>query len=182
MPEAIRMPAGPRDWGAAFAALPLESPPADGWSRIAARLPARHGAWPMRLATAAALLLAVALPWRLMHQGTGDAQPQPPTAAVPADATLASLHAESARLEYVLQLARDERVSTGAAAAMAGELDARLASIDAELRAPGVAGERQLALWRERVDTLQTIVSFESTRRWLASQGERYDGALVQVD
>jgi hypothetical protein len=181
MPDFATHPEGaPRDWGAAFAALPPEAPPADGWARVAARLPARRSRWPLHLATAAALLLAVALPWRLVNQQAGDA-PSAPDAAATAPA-LASLHAESARLEYVLQLARDETVSSGAAAAMAGELDARLAAIDAELRQPGLAHARQLDLWRERVQALQSIVSFESTRRWLAAQGEGYDDALVQVD
>ena len=33
--------AAPRDWSAAFAALPLERPDRDAWSDIARRLPAR---------------------------------------------------------------------------------------------------------------------------------------------
>jgi len=32
------------------------------------------------------------------------------------------------------------------------------------------------------VQTLRTVVGFEGTRRLLAAQGERYDGALVRVD
>jgi hypothetical protein len=32
------------------------------------------------------------------------------------------------------------------------------------------------------VDTLRSTVGFETTRRWLAANGERYDGALVRVD
>ena len=32
---------GPTGWGEAFAALPQETPPADAWSRVAARLDAR---------------------------------------------------------------------------------------------------------------------------------------------
>ena len=182
MPDLVLHPAGaPRDWGAAFAALPQEPPPTDGWARIASRLPTRRPRWSLHLATAAALQLAVALPWQLMHRQAGNA-PATPDAATTTEPALASLHAESARLEYVLQLARDETVSSGAAAAVAGELDARLAAIDAELRQPGLARARQLDLWRERVRTLQSIVSFEGTRRWLAARGEGYDGALVQVD
>lgn len=40
MPDAIR-PSPPDDWRAAFAALPPDETPADGWSRVAARLDAR---------------------------------------------------------------------------------------------------------------------------------------------
>ena len=35
---------GPTGWGEAFAALPQETPPADAWSRVAARLDARDAA------------------------------------------------------------------------------------------------------------------------------------------
>jgi len=62
------------------------------------------------------------------------------------------------------------------------DLDRELARIDARLRQPGLDAPAQLALWRARVDTLRAAVGFESTRRWLAVHGERYDGALVRVD
>ena len=47
---------------------------------------------------------------------------------------------------------------------------------------PGLSRARQLALWRERIEVLRSVVGFEGTRLWLAAHGERYDGALVQVD
>ena len=59
----------PRDWGEAFAALPLERPANDGWARVAAKLDARRNPrWPLWLAAAAALLLAVALPWQWQRE------------------------------------------------------------------------------------------------------------------
>lgn len=76
MPDA-RQPGSPapEDWGQAFAALPLETPPAGGWSRVATALPARRSrarVW-IPAAAAACLALAVAVPWR-------DTSPDPSSA------------------------------------------------------------------------------------------------------
>jgi hypothetical protein len=173
-----------KQWSDAFAALPLEQPAPDSWSRITAQLDRRRARrWPLWLATAAALLLAIALPWRL-SQHPATIAPSAPAVATTVTATdpLEQLYAESAQLEALLAMTRDERVSTGTAAAMAGDLDGELASIDAALMQPDLPRARQLALWRQRVDALRSVVGFEGTRRWLAARGDRYDGALVMVD
>jgi hypothetical protein len=188
MSEATRsMP--PNGWRDAFAALPLDAPPADGWSRVAARLDARRRRLPLWLATAAALVLAIALPWQLQRRPTPVRfAPAPATVATTTPATgtamdrLHALQAESARLEALLQLARDERVSSATAAALAGELDARVAGIDAALMQPTLSADQQLALWQDRVDALRSVAGFEGTRRWLVANGSRYDGALVRID
>lgn len=203
----------PDDWHDAFAALPLEPAPADGWSRLSARLqlqlePAtadgrswlgarlhtwRRQQWPMPLAIAATLVLAVALPWRIYDpadrsptdraDAASVASPRSaPSATAAADASLEQLYAESAQLESLLQVARDDRVSSATAAALSGELDARIAAIDAALMQPGLSPERQLWLWRSRVEALRSLTGFESNRRWLAANGKRYDGALARVD
>ncbi|MGN6512667.1 MAG: hypothetical protein ACTHKZ_03735 [Lysobacteraceae bacterium] len=177
MPE----PMTPRDWGEAFAALPMDAAPADTWRRVAARLDARppRARWPRWLAAAAVLVLAIALPWRSWFEHAR----LPATApSAQADPALARLQAESAQLEGLLAYARDERVASGSAATLSAQLDARVAAIDAALMQPGLAAARQQALWRERVEALRTLAAFEANRRWLASQGERYDGALVRVD
>jgi hypothetical protein len=178
----------PRDWNAAFAALPLERPEADAWPDIARRLPSRRmSRWPAKLAIAAALALAIVVPLRLLAPATappGDiAAPAPQVASqtAPLD-PLEQLYAESAQLEGLLAIARDDTVSSGAAAEVSADLDGQLARIDAQLRQPGLARDRQLALWRARVDALRSSVTFESTRRWLAVHGQGYDGALVRVD
>ena len=173
-------PPAARDWAAAFAALPQDTPPADAWKRVAAHLDAgaRRRHWPRWVGVAAALVLAVALPWRQFA-------PAPPAHAPQATADaagLARLQAESARLETLLGYARDDRVASGSAVALSAQLDARVAAIDAALAQPGLAPQRQRALWRARVQALRTLAAFEANRRWLASQGERYDGALVRVD
>ena len=186
MPDDITRNAPPHGWSDAFAALPLERPDADGWQRVATRLDAhRNRRWPVWFATAAALVIAVALPWRQWQQDPAidpsNANANTTAAVVPSE-TLEQLHAESAQLEALLAMARDERVSSAAAASVANDLDGQLAQIDAALMQPGLPLARQQALWRERVQTLRTVVGFEGTRRLLAAEGERYDGALVRVD
>lgn len=189
-------PARPRDWREAFSALPLESPPPGGWDALSSRLDARNPDrmtprvrgrthWPRWAAgaAAAAVALAIVLPWPTVP----DTAPAPPpgtaaSAAASADDPLEPLYAESARLEYLLAISRDERVSSATAAVLSETLEERLASIDAALAQPGLDQESQLALWQQRVDSLRALTGFESNRRWLVAQGTRYDAALVLVD
>ena len=183
MPDIPSIATAPPDsWQDAFASLPSANAPEDSWQRITATLDTRRTSRaPIWLAAAAALVLAIALPWQYTQRGdTPDASVAFPIAA--AGHTLDALYAESAQLESLLRVARDERVSTGTAAAMAAELDSRVASIDMALMRPGLSPDQQMALWRDRVEALRTLTSFESTRRWLAANGSRYDGALAQVD
>lgn len=179
-----RNPLPPASWGEAFAALPLEAPPRGGWDTVAARLDARRRSRaPLWLATAAALLLAIALPWRLYWtpQDPAPARPWPDARALAAD-PMEALYAESAQLEALLAVAQDDRYASGTALALSGEFASRLASIDAALMQPGLSYEQRHALWQQRVDSLRALTGFESNRRWLAAQGTRYDGALVHVD
>ncbi|SFK39127.1 hypothetical protein [Lysobacter sp. cf310] len=282
-------PPPPQDWAGAFAALPAETPPADGWSRLSAALDARGGAtaaprvprrtrrhWP-RWAVAAALVgLAVALP--IMRKGEAerpvqdaarmaatttpaaatasaprthapvatapeqrdlpaattapagtaivgadpirneaapprklasahrprgkaarrDTAPAPVTAlattdaAAVADAALAT-HAddaaaiarwqsESAQLEALVALARDERVGSAGVTLMSADLDSQIGVIDAALRQDALPLAQRASLWEQRVQTLRDLAGVESTQRWLAVHGERYDDALVRVD
>lgn len=259
------------DWGGAFAALPMEAPPADGWQRFARALDApsrrtRPARWPAWLAMAAAVS-AVALvpvlmrdnatpqapteartathapppadsssptaeplpvehagtpaiaaaqadtpdtiakapaatprkrrpspttpphesePRRLVAEATPSAAPSNDAANTEAgaDSTLAmqSLQAESAQLEALVALARDERVASANAAALTAELDERIGRIDASLSQPALGDADRLALWQERVTAMRELAGIETTQRWLTARGERYDGALVSVD
>jgi hypothetical protein len=186
MPDDTRLHSShaPGTWSEAFAALPSERPDGDPWMELAPRLSSRTSTrWPAWLAVAAAVTLAVVVPLTLRETPTDAPAPQVAPATPPGTIDpLEQLYAQSAQLEALLAIARDERVASGAAAEVAADLDAELARIDAQLRQPGLSRERQLALWRERVDTLGSIVGFEGTRRWLAAHGQRYDGALVRVD
>ena len=96
--------------------------------------------------------------------------------------TLESLYAASSQLETLLALTRDTRVESGPAAALAGALDAELATIDAQLAQPGLEAMQQRALWQARVDTLRHATDFETQQRVLSAQGRSYEGALVRVD
>lgn len=85
----------PPDWRDAFAALPLESPPASRWSALDAALdavrdetdgataPTARAAWPRRAAWAA-ILATVALPTALWLQPDDVAPSRTPFASVPA--------------------------------------------------------------------------------------------------
>lgn len=92
------------------------------------------------------------------------------------------LYAQSAQLEGVLAMVRDDHVSSGTSAALGDGLDAQVASIDAALMRSDLSHAEQVALWRQRVEALRALASFEGTQRWLASQGGRDEGQLVVVD
>jgi len=288
MPDRPRIPE-PRDWGEAFAALPLESPGNDGWQRLtraldgAANVPRSHTAarrrarWPLWLAAAAAVSAVAVIP--LLRQGEAPVQPdatrvadvttQAPTRApsassvaatpaatdasptvtppAPAPTTVATtapaertaarrkpvgvptrkpapvvsplparndngtrvadagstppspsaasaasiadsavalqaLQTESAQLEALVALARDERVSSASGAALGVELDERIGRIDAALSQPGLPDSERTGLWQQRVEAMRELAGIETTQRWLVTRGERYDGALVNVD
>ena len=96
-------------------------------------------------------------------------------------ARLSGLYAESAQLETLLALARDDRVANAGALVVGEELDAQVAAIDASLTRTGLSDEERLRLWQARVDALRLAAGFESTQRLLASQG-RGEMLLVSVD
>ena len=95
---------------------------------------------------------------------------------------VATLQAESAQLEALLAIARDDRVASASGAALAVEFDRRIGRIDASLSQPGLPEVDRAALWQARVATMRELAGIETTQRWLTSSGERYDGALVSVD
>src|SRR4029450_2440393 len=96
--------------------------------------------------------------------------------------TLMQLQAESARLEALIAMTRDDRVGSAAATVMSDELGQRIGLIDAGLTQNTLPLDQREALWRERVRTLRARAGVETPQLWLAAQGERYDGALVSVD
>jgi hypothetical protein len=227
-------------WSQAFAALPQEAPPAQGWERMAARMdgdnPAsiarkarsyrRAPAW-IGLAAAATLAMIVLWPDHEAPVGARPARdpqiaatqspprtkpavlPAPGLTQAPVETTrvaaakpqaaprrgsharrapvktatdlLPGLYSESAQLEALLAVARDDRVSSAGAALLSDELDAQVAAVDASLARPGLDGGERLHLWQARVDALRQAAGFESTQRLLASQG-RSDVMLVSVD
>lgn len=282
-PDHARVPDGaPRDWGDAFAALPLEIPPGDGWSRVVHTLDARkpHGhrarreqrtTWLIGLASAAVLVVAAWSPLSQWLQDTpadatspavaataapgshGLAAPVPTpsnpemtrvvasdpeekatvvasadrrstasiasqarsarahrttrsaarlavqpvqvqsqdsapvttdsvAAAIPATDAVPSLQAQSARLEALVAIARDERVGNASSELLSAELDAGIAAVDASLSHDDLDDTRRQQLWQQRVELLQQLAGVESTARWLAAQGMSNETALVSVD
>lgn len=112
------------------------------------------------------------------------AESTPPSTGTTASdiADLHALQAQSAQLETLVALARDDRVATASSAALTVELDERIGRIDASLSQPGLGDAERASLWRERVATMRELAGIETTRRWMTASGERYDGALVSVD
>ncbi|GAB3370790.1 hypothetical protein GCM10027431_18870 [Lysobacter rhizosphaerae] len=277
--------AAPQDWSAAFAALPMETPPGDGWTQISRRLDApssrhrnarreRRATWLIGMASAAVLVLAAWSPLSRWLQSAGDDTATPalvattqglrgpaaPIRAEPAEARVAvatsetkaasdaiaqstrvvpshrpharsarampkvphaasdaatsrlataatqppapgpdrgvatmtaaasdadplqKLKAQSAQLEALVALARDDRVGNAGLELLSGELDAGIATIDASLSQSDLTATRQQDLWRQRVDLLQQLAGVEATSRWLAAHGTSNDTALVSVD
>ena len=105
-----------------------------------------------------------------------------PEPSEPVDDAIEPLYAESARLETLLALARDDRAASATAVALGSDFEARVAGIDAALAQPSLTARHRLELWSERVSALRTYASFESTQRALAASGERYDAMLVSID
>lgn len=181
-------PPAPDSWHRAFAALTLESPPADAWPQLAARVrPVRRATRrPVWLALAATVALALALRTLLpllSFDASHNTPSAPAVSVTPQEdaARLVALQHRSAQLEAWLAQVRDERVATGVAATLSQTLQARLELIDAALSEPSLPAPDVEALWRGRVDTLQRLTAFESGQRVLAAQGQRYDGQLVAV-
>lgn len=95
---------------------------------------------------------------------------------------LQPLYTESAQLEALLALTRDDRVGSATGAALSDALVDRLASVDAALAQSGLPDAQRAALWRERIATLRQLAGVESTERWLAMHGRAYGDAFVRVD
>ena len=169
--------------GVALSALPMPAPGHSAWPLLAARLQHRRARvrrrWPIAIAAG---LLALAL---LPRDWLGMAGPA--GVAVSADAAshaatqrlqLAGLMSESARLERLLAAARDDGATSGTAAAVSLSLEDRLRAIDADLSA-ATGVPQQLGLWQQRVELMRDMAAIETSRHYLASQGDNLDVALV---
>lgn len=111
---------------------------------------------------------------------TRHADPTPATvAAVP---SLQSLREESARLEALVTLARDDRMASAPAVVLAADAEDRVRMLDAALSRPGLGDAEQLDLWTRRVAALRELAGVEGTNRWLAANGESLQGAVALVD
>jgi hypothetical protein len=111
-------------------------------------------------------------------------QDSPATTAIARAETdrLLQLQAQSAQLEALVAMARDDSTGSASGTLLTSELDANIAAIDAALSQVEVSAEQRTTLWQQRVEALQQLAGVETTERWLASQGALYDAALVSVD
>ena len=164
----------------AATALPAQREPGrdtsatdDGGDAIATAKPGRASASsnPPRIAPAHRPVRTVAEPAGATRLAESDAPTQ----------SIESLYAESAQLEQLLAMVRDERVASGASAALSSELDDRVAGIDDALTQPGLDAADRDRLWRQRVDAMQQLVGIETTRV-LAGRGDTFNASLVSID
>ena len=102
--------------------------------------------------------------------------------AAPTGNAFDRLYGESARLEAMVALARDDGMSSATAATMTAAIDARIGRIDASLSQPDLLPDARLRLWQARVQALRELAGLETTQRLMASQGRDYDATLVRVD
>lgn len=95
---------------------------------------------------------------------------------------LESLYAQSARLESLLALARDDQVGNGFTTVLSDDISARIAVIDTALAQPGLDERQRDGLWRSRVEALRQLVGIEATDRLYSARGQSRDVALVTID
>jgi hypothetical protein len=167
-------------------ALPVLSPARDQWPMIRQQVLAgrqrRRNRW---LATAGLAAAAAAAGLVLMRPAistpaaTASTSPSVPSATLPAPsaapaagAALAQAKHRSATLEAELQRwDPNSRVESGRAAALAAQLEDRIAAVDAALAGfegkqnAAQAGNREvLQLWQNRVDLMQQLMDVHATR------------------
>ncbi len=158
----------------ALARLPLEAAERSAWPVMTARFAERRRRprWPLAMAIAAALVLAL-----FPHS----VPVAPGKAAVTTtDSGLSAMMDESARLERLLGAVRDDGASSASAASMSIALEDRLSSLDAELQSER-APARQRDLWQQRIVLLREAASLEASRHYLAANGQGFDVALVSA-
>jgi hypothetical protein len=165
----------------ALAGLPLESPIASAWPALSRRIaptPRASSRWPLALAATAVVGMAIfVLPREAATPTTVAFIPVVDTATADSG-QLAALMSESARLERLVAAANDDGASSASAAALSVALEDSLKGVDGELTA-ATDSSQQLALWQQRVDLLRDVARIETTRHYLAAQGQSFDVALV---
>lgn len=95
---------------------------------------------------------------------------------------LEPLYRQSARLETLLALARDEQVAGGVSTALSDDLEARIANIDAQLSRPDLQPQQRATLWHQRIGTLQQLAGIAATDRLYTARGQQHDAVLVSID
>jgi hypothetical protein len=171
--------------GEALRALPPLTPARSAWAELQAQLPTprstssrlRRSWW---LAAAAVLALALGLP-RWLAPPTPALPPPARNIAAAASTTgnLQALMAESAQLETLIAWQQGDAVESATAASLGVAMQNRIGQIDALLARADLQPEALLPLWQERVLRLRQLAGFDSTRHWLAANGDADQGAPV---
>ncbi len=105
----------------------------------------------------------------------------PPRRIATGDA-LEPLYHQSAQLEALLAMARDEQVAGGVSTALSDDLGAQISRIDNRLSQADLQPQQRATLWHQRIDTLQQLVGIAATDRLYSARGQRHDAVLVSID
>jgi hypothetical protein len=151
------------EWGERLSALPGFEAPSAGWPKVMAARTARDARLDMRVpvALAAVVLAATALLAGGLHASRRALTEEGAGLQAAAAPVGGEARAQSAELESVLAMLPERRAMRGSTAFTIAELEDRIALVDARLSRVALepnAPERAEALWRERVDVLQTLV------------------------
>jgi hypothetical protein len=157
----------------ALQSLPLQTPSRSALPALQAVFNQRKAKtkrmWPLAIAaSAAAALLIGAL-----------IQNQP--ASIRDVSDIAALQAQSRQLQSLWQASRNES-GDATYLMLSMQLEDELAALDQNLRDPRLNAQQRQQLWQQRVQTLQTAASFETTRDWLNANGQPYNTSLVMTD
>ncbi|MGG6463329.1 hypothetical protein [Solilutibacter silvestris] len=122
-------------------------------------------------------------PARSRHVATAvKASHASPTRRIATGDALEPLYRQSAQLETLLSMARDEQVAGGVSTALSDDLGAQISRIDNRLSQPDLQPQQRAALWHQRIDTLQQLVGIAATDRLYSARGQRHDAVLVSID
>lgn len=160
--------------------LPPVEPPGDLWRAVAVgsvERPARHSFhWGSGLAIAASFVLGLALLMRVGNEADPERAPLETTPAATVSGpvetenlvNLAALQTRSRKLEALrAAIPRQPQVERAGTAMTIAELEDRIALVDLRLRAAdalGLTEAQKHALWKERVNLMQSLVQVEYAR------------------
>jgi hypothetical protein len=161
--------------------LPAVEPPADLWRTVAvssvASRPTARFHWASGVAIAASFVLGLALMMRIGGDGADPAKaPLETTPAATVSSlvkpgngvSLAALQTRSQKLEALrAAMPRQPKVERAGTAMTIAELEDRIALVDLRLHAAdtlGLTEAQRHALWKERVNLMQSLVQVEYSR------------------
>lgn len=123
------------------------------------------------------------------HAGVTPAPPVRPAASgttsrqpAPTGEAFDRRYAESARLEAMVALVRDDGMASASGAYLAVALEDRIGGIDASLTRDDLLPDERMRLWDARIDALRSLAATEVSQRMDVLDGHSMSAALVRID